>query len=79
VVERGSSVTYLLRDPACFDQDTAMQPHIKAGRARLVKGNALVEEDMRRVWSEAIGDDGTLDLILSTIGMNNQIRRNTIS
>jgi hypothetical protein len=63
----------------CFDQDTAMQPHIKVGRARIVKGDALVEENMRQVWSQAIGEDGTLDVVFSAIGMQYQTRSRAAS
>ncbi|KAG0691786.1 hypothetical protein DFH29DRAFT_883725, partial [Suillus ampliporus] len=49
----GATVTFLLRSPGVFDQDETIQNYVKEGKARLVQGDALVKNDVRRAWSEA--------------------------
>jgi hypothetical protein len=62
-------VTFLLRAPSVFDDDAAIQEHVKSGRARLVKGDALVQADVQHAWEEAAkGTDGGVDLLLFTLG-----------
>jgi len=63
----GCNVLFLLRSTAVFDNDAAIQEHIKAGRARLLKGDTLVKEDVNRAWEEA-GKIGPVDVVLFTIG-----------
>ncbi|TFK36425.1 hypothetical protein BDQ12DRAFT_686871 [Crucibulum laeve] len=63
----GATVTFLLRSPSVFNKDETIQPYIKSGKARLVKGDALVIEDVRRSWEEA-GKDGKVDVLLFTVG-----------
>ncbi|KAF9557125.1 hypothetical protein CPC08DRAFT_65758 [Agrocybe pediades] len=60
----GCTVTFLLRSPNVFDEDTEIQRHVASGKARLLKGDALVKEDVQRAWDEA----GTVDVLLFTVG-----------
>lgn len=68
--ESGSTVTFLLRNTACFDKDEVVQKHLAAGRARLVKGDATVTADVAKAWAEAgRGDrEGEVDIVLFTVG-----------
>ncbi|KAF7302618.1 hypothetical protein HMN09_00896300 [Mycena chlorophos] len=64
LLEKGATVTFLLRSPSAFDKDETIQRHVRSGKARLVKGDALKEEDARRAWESA----GTVDTLLFTVG-----------
>ncbi|KDR80438.1 hypothetical protein GALMADRAFT_92851 [Galerina marginata CBS 339.88] len=66
-LDAGATATFLLRSPATFDNDEAIQKHVKSGKARLIKGDALVIEDVRSLWAEA-GKDAPVDLVLFTVG-----------
>jgi hypothetical protein len=71
VSEQGHIVTYLLRSPSKFDEDSNVQKYVKSGHARLVKGDALVEADVRRGWEQAGKGgpiEGAVDFLLSTVG-----------
>lgn len=69
-------MTFLLRNPSCFDEDEAIQGFVKQGRVRTVKGDALVKEDVRRGWEVAGQNvpgsssdaDGQVDVLLFTVG-----------
>jgi len=63
----GATVTFLLRSPSVFDQDTAIQQYVKSGKAQLLKGDALVQDDVQRAWDQA-GSGGIVDLLLFTVG-----------
>ncbi|KAJ2919831.1 hypothetical protein MD484_g607, partial [Candolleomyces efflorescens] len=67
LLNQGSTVTFLLRSPSAFDNDATIQEHIKSGKARLVKGDALNSEDAKAAWAEA-SRDKPVDLFLSTVG-----------
>lgn len=75
-VDKGATVTFLLRNPSCFDEDEAIQGFVKQGRVRTVKGDALVKEDVRRGWEVAGQNvpgsssdaDGRVDVLLFTVG-----------
>ncbi|CAA7270997.1 unnamed protein product [Cyclocybe aegerita] len=67
LLNSGATVTFLLRSPGVFDADETIQKYIKAGKAHLVKGDALVKEDVQRVWDEA-GKHGPVDVLLFTVG-----------
>ena len=75
-LERGDTVTFLLRSTDAFEKDPAMAPHIASGKARLVQGDAMKEEDVKRAWASACpatsgsspSDEGQVDLLLITIG-----------
>ncbi|KAJ7493415.1 hypothetical protein B0H11DRAFT_2006306 [Mycena galericulata] len=64
LLERGATVTFLLRSPDIFDKDALIQSYVKSGHARLLKGDALNEADTRLAWNEA----GVVDLLLFSIG-----------
>ncbi|RXW12029.1 hypothetical protein EST38_g13826 [Candolleomyces aberdarensis] len=69
LLNQGSSVTFLMRSPSAFDNDATIQEHVKSGKARLVKGDAMNIEDVKVAWSEA-GRDKPVDLLLSTVGFS---------
>ncbi|EIW85550.1 hypothetical protein CONPUDRAFT_118457 [Coniophora puteana RWD-64-598 SS2] len=70
LLDLGYTVTFLLRKPECFDHDAAITRFVKDGKARLVKGDALVKSDVERAWAEAAkgGDDLAVDFMLFTVG-----------
>ena len=66
--ENGATVTFLLRNPKCFDADEFMKPYIATGKARLVPGNALKEDDVREAWKVATEQGAKVDTVLYTLG-----------
>jgi len=69
LLDSGATVTFLLRSPSVFDKDEVIQGYVKSGKARLVKGDCLVQEDVKRVWEEAAkGEGGGVDVLLFTLG-----------
>ncbi|KAJ7497673.1 hypothetical protein FB451DRAFT_1212367 [Mycena latifolia] len=64
LLDRGATVTFLLRSTSVFDGDSAIQKYVKSGHARLLKGDATNEEDTRRAWAEA----GVVDAVIFTVG-----------
>ncbi|KAJ7053853.1 hypothetical protein C8F01DRAFT_503159 [Mycena amicta] len=64
LLEKGATVTFLLRSSSVFDNDTTIQTFVKSGKARLVQGDAMKEEDTRRAWEAA----GVVDTIVFTVG-----------
>ncbi|KAF7376393.1 hypothetical protein MSAN_00054800 [Mycena sanguinolenta] len=64
LLEQGSTVTFLLRSPSTFDGDATIQKYVKSGHARLVKGDASVEADVKRAWDAA----GIVDALVFTVG-----------
>ncbi|KAJ7772662.1 hypothetical protein DFH07DRAFT_913526 [Mycena maculata] len=64
LLEQGATVTFLLRSPSIFDEDTTIRKYVQSGHARLVKGDALNEADTRRAWDAA----GIVDAVVFTIG-----------
>lgn len=70
ILAGGGTVTFLLRNPAIFDADETIQGYIKHGYARLVKGDALVKEDVVKAWAEAASGEGEqrVDALISTVG-----------
>ncbi|KAG1812909.1 uncharacterized protein BJ212DRAFT_1368916 [Suillus subaureus] len=65
----GATVTFLLRSPQVFDQDDTIQNYIKEGKARLIQGDALVKNDVRRAWPEArVDDTRPVDFLIFTVG-----------
>lgn len=52
-----------------FDNNETIQKYVRAGKARLVQGDALVKEDVKRVWVAAQGDDAKpIDFLIFTVG-----------
>ncbi|KAJ7155759.1 hypothetical protein C8R46DRAFT_1295732 [Mycena filopes] len=64
LLEQGSQVTFLLRKPSVFDDDAVIQRFIRAGAARLIKGDAKKEEDMRQAWAQV----GAVDAVIFSVG-----------
>ncbi|TFK68298.1 hypothetical protein BDN72DRAFT_858523 [Pluteus cervinus] len=63
----GCNVVFLLRNPTAFDNDTTIREHIKNGKAHLVKGDALIKDNVQSGWDEA-HKHGPIDTVLFTLG-----------
>jgi len=70
LLEKGATVTFLLRSPSSFDADTTIQQYVKIGKARLVEGDALIKDDIKKGWVEAAKGEGEerVDVVLFTVG-----------
>jgi len=70
LLQKGATVTFLLRNPNCFDADQVMQSYVKSGKARLVAGDALNQEQVSAAWAKAGEGDrpGQVDVLLFTVG-----------
>ncbi|KAI0934917.1 hypothetical protein AcV5_006607 [Taiwanofungus camphoratus] len=69
LLEKGATVTMLLRSPSTFDHDSSIQSYVKSGKARLVKGDALNAADVQRGWESAMeASEGRVDLVLFSVG-----------
>ncbi|KAG8916063.1 hypothetical protein FRC00_000630 [Tulasnella sp. 408] len=68
LLKAGHSVVFQVRNPFCFDNDTEIQPFVASGHAKLIKGDAMVEEEVRNAWTEANADGTAVDLVLFTVG-----------
>jgi len=69
LLEKGWKVTFLLRNPSVFDKDEVIKQHIEQGNAKLVKGDALIRDDVKHAWDEAISfDNQPVDLLVFTVG-----------
>ncbi|KAE9394885.1 hypothetical protein BT96DRAFT_923223, partial [Gymnopus androsaceus JB14] len=62
------NVTFMLRSPSVFDSDEIIRSYVKSGQAHLIKGDALVENDVKRAWDEAL-THGPVDFVLSSVGL----------
>jgi len=69
-LKAGATVTFLLRNPAVFERDAVIQEYVSSGKARLVKGDALGQEDCRKVWEVAAEGEpeGVVDVLIFTVG-----------
>ncbi|KAG8217945.1 hypothetical protein J3R82DRAFT_6115 [Butyriboletus roseoflavus] len=75
LLDLGATVTFLLRKPSVFDNDETVQKYVRAGKARLVQGDALVKEDVERAWTAAQGDDSKpVDFLVFTVGGTPQFK-----
>ncbi|KAJ3784624.1 hypothetical protein GGU10DRAFT_388176 [Lentinula aff. detonsa] len=63
----GCNVVFMLRSPSIFDSDKAIQPYVQSGKAHLLKGDALVQSDVKHAWEEAL-TYGAVDLVLFSVG-----------
>ena len=66
--DAGATVTFLLRNLATLEQDEVIQTYVRSGKARLVQGDATVQDDLVRAWSTAAEGEGDVDLLLFTLG-----------
>ena len=67
LLAKGHSCTLLLRRPDAMKSDAAMSDYIRDGKAKLVQGDGLVQEDIQRAWDTAKGD-GEVGLVFFGIG-----------
>lgn len=67
LLDAGATVTFLLRNPAVFDEDEIIKKAVAAGKAFLVKGDGLNQDDVARAWAEATSH-GHVDTLLFTVG-----------
>ncbi|KAL1721720.1 hypothetical protein EV715DRAFT_194537 [Schizophyllum commune] len=67
LLDAGATVTFLLRNPAVFDEDEIIKKAVAAGKAFLVKGDGLNQDDVARAWVEATSH-GHVDTLLFTVG-----------
>ncbi|KAJ1302168.1 hypothetical protein OPQ81_000996 [Rhizoctonia solani] len=67
LLAKGHTCTLLLRRPDGMQADPSMNEYIRNGSAKLVRGDALVQEDVQKVWDVA-NSDGQVDLIFFGIG-----------
>jgi hypothetical protein len=67
MVAAGATVTFLLRSTSVFDNDEVVQGYIKSGTARLIKGDGLIKDDVKRAWEES-GRDRPVDTVVFTVG-----------
>lgn len=68
LLNQGHSATLLLRNTNVFDNDERMKPHVESGRAQLVQGDALVEDDVKRAWEKATDFGRAVDYVVFSIG-----------
>lgn len=68
LLKSGHSVVFQLRNTSVFDQDEDMKPFIQSGAAKVIQGDAMIEEDVRKAWAEANADNIPVDVILFTVG-----------
>ncbi|KAH7345685.1 hypothetical protein B0J17DRAFT_764280 [Rhizoctonia solani] len=64
---KGHTCTLLLRKPEAIESDPFMSDYIKNGKAKLVRGDGLVQEDVQKVWNVA-SSEGQVDLVFFGIG-----------
>lgn len=69
-LEAGHTVTFLLRNLAVFDEEKNIQECVKSKKAFLVKGDAMIQEDVKRAWYTAAKavPSGNVDLLVITVG-----------
>jgi len=68
LLNQGHSTTLLLRNTSIFDNDERMKPHVESGRAQLVQGDALVSDDVKRVWEKATDFGRAVDYVVFSLG-----------
>lgn len=75
LLKQGAVVTFVVRNAGVFDADENIRPYVRSRHARIVKGDALNEEDIRKAWTTAndpaadvAGAAEGIDLVLFTIG-----------
>ncbi|KAJ3777489.1 hypothetical protein FB446DRAFT_699900 [Lentinula raphanica] len=63
----GCNVTFMLRSTSVCNSDESIQGYVQSGKAHLIKGDALIEDDVKHARDEAL-TYGALDLVLFTVG-----------
>ncbi|KIY66660.1 hypothetical protein CYLTODRAFT_398392 [Cylindrobasidium torrendii FP15055 ss-10] len=69
-LRQGASVNFMLRSTSVFDDSAShaeLQTYIKSGKAKLLKGDALVNTDVKSAY-EAASACSPVDLVLFTVG-----------
>lgn len=66
-LERGYTVTILLRSPLVLQQDPAFKQYLDKGTARLTKGDAMIEDEVVSAWKEAV-NHAPVDVVLFSLG-----------
>jgi NAD(P)-dependent dehydrogenase (short-subunit alcohol dehydrogenase family) len=69
LLAKGNTCTLLLRKPDAMESDSSMKDYIQNGSAKLVRGDALVREDVQKAVDVA-NADGKLELIFFGIGQS---------
>lgn len=67
LLAQGHTCTLLLRKPDAMESDSAMSDYVRDGKAKLVRGDGLVQEDVQRAWDTAKGD-AQVDAVFFGIG-----------
>ncbi|KAH8827466.1 hypothetical protein DL96DRAFT_1499088 [Flagelloscypha sp. PMI_526] len=67
LLEAGATVTFLLRNLSSMDTNTTIQKFVSAGKAFLIKGDALSEDDCRRGWESTL-ERGHIDFLFFCVG-----------
>jgi len=67
LLAEGHKVTLLIRRKTTFDEDEKMQEYLKSGQAKLFIGDALLVEDVKKVWSLA-AENGPVDYVITSVG-----------
>lgn len=65
--EAGHTVIFMMRSTGVFNNGQVVQPFVASGQAKLIKGDALKEDDLRNAW-DVSGEDGPVDVALFTVG-----------
>lgn len=60
--DEGNEAILLLRNPNCFDDDDIVNPAIKAGRVRIVKGDATMQTDVEKLFQNKV------DTVITSVG-----------
>ncbi|CAE6375313.1 unnamed protein product [Rhizoctonia solani] len=67
LLAKGHTCTFLLRKPEALESDFSLSGYISSGKAKLVRGDGLVQDDVQRVWNVA-SSEGPVDLVFFGIG-----------
>ncbi|KAJ3524876.1 hypothetical protein NM688_g8488 [Phlebia brevispora] len=68
LLNKGATVTFLLRSPSVFDDDQVIQRYVQSGHARLIQGDGLNASDVAKAWELALEGSAHVDLVLFTLG-----------
>lgn len=68
LLERGETVSILLRSPSVLEQDNVLKKYFESGRLHLFKGDATSKEDVVSAWKAAITASGIVNVVLFAVG-----------